>query len=114
MEFLGMTFQGSLLFPAPAPPPLEKSPFLSSFLGSTTTARSYQLHFFKFFLGKFQCQVGKEWELESLQQPLPLDLCSKPGRQRKIVNIISAQWGRRDESSANEFIVTTFVKDPGV
>lgn len=32
-------------------------------------------------------------------------------RQRKIVNIISAQWGRRDESSANEFIVTTFVKN---
>jgi len=35
-------------------------------------------------------------------------------RQRKIVNIISAQWGRRDESSANEFIATTFVKNSSV
>lgn len=60
------------------------------------------------------CQVGKEWGIESLQQPLQLDLYSKQERQRKIVNIISAQWGRRDESSANEFIVTTFVKNLSV
>lgn len=57
----------------------------------------------------YWCQVGKEWEIESLQQPLQLNLYSKQERQRKIVNIISAQWGRRDESSPNEFIVTTFV-----
>lgn len=57
----------------------------------------------------------KEWEMGVLATTSATGPFQQ-GRERqgKIVNIISAQWGRRDESSANEFIVTTFVKDPSV